>query len=123
MQMKSSEGTEFTHRMPARRTFIVAAAIVLAACGSSSDDVQRKVERTAESCIRVGQALSSEVIACLRSAQNDAPMRGNPTGPGSPMRRCETARGTIGMFCADLNIEIDSEGLVRGWSVSVLQQE
>lgn len=109
--------------MPVRQTFTIAAAIALAGCGSSSDEVQRKVERTADSCIRVGQVLSPEVIACLRSAQNDTPMRGNPTGPGSPMRRCETARGTIGMFCADLNIEIDSEGLVRGWSVSVLQQE
>lgn len=110
--MKYSEGTEFTSLMSVRRTSTIAAAIVLAGCGSSSDEVQRKVERTAESCIRVGQALSSEVIACLRSAKNDSPLRGNPTGPDSPLRRCETARGTIGMFCADLNIEVDSRGLV-----------
>lgn len=109
--------------MLVRRTFTVAAAVVMAGCGSSSNEVQRKVEHTADSCLRVGQALSTEAIDCLRSAKNASPLRGNPTGPGSPMRRCETARDTIGMFCADLNIEVDSNGLVTRWNVSVLQQE
>ena len=102
-------------------SLVLVAALI--ACGSSREDVRAEVERAAQDCIRVGERLSAAVVSCLQKPKKGGALTGNPNSEGSPMRRCLPARGTIGMFCGYLNLELDSRRIVSKWNVSVSQEE
>jgi hypothetical protein len=95
--------------------------VAVAACGYSLDEMHAIFDSAAAACIRVGQPITPFTRACLR--QRNVLHDDGVSANIQQFRTCHAARGTIGMACAYLAVDTDSQGNVVAWRIHTSHEE